>query len=98
MNWYLIGLAAGLAAPTFFMWCAIHEVSHFLVADWLIGVKSAVFKLYPNKSEVTGRWRWASVRFKLERVPKAFEQALYSLAPRVPDFQRHPPASRVRRA
>ena len=76
-------IAAALVLPTFFAWAAIHEFSHYVVARWRVGVKSAKFRLYPHKRR--GRFMWASITYWPERNSTPYDEALICIAPRFPD-------------
>lgn len=86
INWWLVLFAVGLAIPTFFLWCLIHEGMHYLLANWAVGVKEVTrLKLWPHISPISGRFHFASIRFKLEKVMKPWHVPCYALAPRYPD-------------
>lgn len=76
-------LTAVLVIPCYLLWCAIHEVSHYVAAKYLVGGHSPQFKLYPHKFK--GHFFFASVRYTrtLFNVPSA-NNFLVSMAPRLP--------------
>lgn len=75
-----------LIIPCFFLWSAIHELSHLVVAklqrDYVVRPS---FKLYPHIDEVSQEFRWASISWEYPRDPKLSgkEFAAIMLAPRV---------------
>ena len=67
---------------SFFVWAAVHELSHAVVARWKLGARDFQFKLYPHWT-VEGRFVFASVHWIPER--NGLEVGVL-LAPRVPDL------------
>ena len=80
-NLILDAVAIVLAYP---VWSAIHEESHILVADQVIGVNSVRRELYPQISD--NRLYWAKYHFNYDRKPTIHEIGLLSIAPRGPDL------------
>lgn len=72
--------------PSFFLWSAIHECSHYFVASRFRKVVGVEFKLYPHIDPQAG-FRWAAIRWLYLGVPPlSGEQALIFIAPRFPDL------------
>lgn len=71
-------------AASFYGWCYIHEMSHILMAKKRVGLKWYRLKLYPHK--YNGSWRWAACEYMPEKPPTPVDEALISLAPRIPDL------------
>lgn len=77
-------LYASMVIATFFAWAYIHEKAHIVAANETVGVVSSQMKLYPHFYK--GDFRWASVMYYMKRMPTDKEQAIISLAPRIPDL------------
>jgi hypothetical protein len=80
-------VAALLAGPAFFVWSAVHELSHYVAARCLRRLSSASFKLYPHMQD--GHFVFASVSWTYDSYDQTLspaEDALVSIAPRVPDL------------
>jgi hypothetical protein len=75
-----------IAIVSYFIWSYIHEMSHVLAAKCTVGVTDYEIKIFPNKHPVTREWRWASYQCWFKREPTPDEQAIISLAPRIPNF------------
>ena len=79
-------IAIVLVVPAFFLWSAIHELSHYLMARAFRRVTWVSFKIYPHTHQITG-FRWASVVWNYEGPDiTSREQAAISSAPRIPDL------------
>lgn len=76
MIYVLLGLAF---IPSFFLWTAIHEVSHWLTARKLVNAKLIKMKLIPSYD--LGHFTWAYVRYRAESEPTNEQSARISLAP-----------------
>jgi hypothetical protein len=76
-------LGALALVGSFFTWCYIHEKAHVLMVKYLVGLQWAEIKPYPHVDKVAG-FRWAGCRYLPERNPTPTENALISLAPRLP--------------
>lgn len=73
-----------LAVASYFAWSYFHEKAHLIGVDKTVGLVKYEMKLYPHKGEYG--FRWASVRYWTKREPTDKEQAIISLAPRIPDL------------
>lgn len=84
MDWLPWLVAALAAVPAFFLWSAVHELSHYLAARVFRKVVSVDFKLYPHVDPIAG-FRWAAVWWEYEG-PEILpvEDAAISVAPRIP--------------
>lgn len=71
------------SVASFFLWSYIHELSHVIAAKKTVGLEWYKMKLYPHRGK-GGDWNWASVTYMPKREPTPKEQAIISLAPRVP--------------
>lgn len=81
-------VAALLIVPSFFVWSAVHELSHYVAARCLRKISSASFKLYPHVEE-DGHFAFASVSWKYASYDQTLspaEDAAVSVAPRVPNL------------
>lgn len=76
-------LGALILVSSFFTWAYIHEKSHILMAKYLVGLEWYKIKVYPHIDKVAG-FRWAACRYLPKRNPTPTEDALISLAPRLP--------------
>lgn len=75
-------VCAGLSPALFFVWAAIHEFSHLLMAKALVGSRLISLKLWPHWFK--GTFYFASIRHDFERSPTAEQEAAIHLAPRIP--------------
>jgi tetrahydromethanopterin S-methyltransferase subunit E len=78
-------IAVLLALPAFFMWSALHELSHYLMARRYRTITEASFRLYPH---VEGsNFVFASVLWEHDGAPfTPAEDAAISFAPRILDL------------
>lgn len=83
MNVLAVTLVSILLVPiVFFLWSAIHEVSHWIAVKVTVPIKDTKFYLYPHKSS-SGLFYWARVSWTYtgRRLTKK-ERAWVSFAPR----------------
>ena len=73
-----------LCIVTFFLWAAIHELSHLFAAKKLADALLIRMRLYPHMYKDTLRFASVSWRPRKEYSDKA--AAMISLAPRIPDL------------
>lgn len=81
LEWLVV---AACAPASFFVWAAVHELSHYVVLRSFVKVESAKFRLYPHRAR-NGRLVWASVEWRAE-APTARQMSWVSMAPRLPDL------------
>ena len=73
-------------AVTYLGWTAIHELSHLLMAQLLVGVEKILsFKIWPHKDSVHG-WRWGGVSFTHSEEITDSQQVAIKMAPRIPEL------------
>ncbi len=78
-------IALLLVIPCFFLWSAIHEFSHYLVARSLRKITEIKFKIYPHEDPNFG-FVWASFSWNFEGAPLTDKElAMVSVAPRFMD-------------
>lgn len=68
---------------SYFAWSYIHEMSHILMAKYLVGLEWYKIKVYPHVDKRLG-FVWASTRYMPKRKIESTERALISLTPRLP--------------
>lgn len=75
-------LAAILTAiPAYFIWTALHELSHYFVAGRFRQLSNVKFKLYPHKDPGQD-FVWASVEYTTSGMLSPIETTAVMLAPR----------------
>lgn len=79
LEYWPIGL---FAVVSYFIWTAIHELSHFFMAKKVLdGVKLRSLKLWPHFYE--GSFRFGGVSYTYSDTVSPDDQAMISLAPRI---------------
>jgi hypothetical protein len=79
-------LAAVLTAiPAYFIWTALHELAHYLMASRFRETSNVKFKLYPHKDPGQD-FVWASVEYTLTSALSPIETTAVMLAPRILGF------------
>ena len=73
-----------LAIASYFGWSYIHEMAHIIAAKKTVGLAKYELKIFPHIDPTAG-FRWAACKYWYEQKPTAGNQALISLAPRIPD-------------
>ncbi len=81
MSFLLAVLCTTLA---FFVWIVIHELSHLLMAKWLLNVKLVKFSVIPSKD--LGHWTFGYVKYDHPEdvTPTDWQDFCISWAPRIP--------------
>ena len=80
-----IVLSVVALVATFFLWAALHELTHYIVLKKYRPEATASFKLYPHREY--GRFFWARVAWEFDGEDiNAYELAWVSIAPRFPDL------------
>ena len=80
-----------LFVPVYFVWTAVHELSHFFMAKWLVNASLVKIRLWPHfrdDSEGDGLWRrlrWGSIRWETKLAISHEAFAIISFAPPRPE-------------
>ena len=62
-------------------WAFLHEMSHVLVAKWVVGITDYSIVLYPHKHD--GKWYWARSSYVFSQEPTVEQRACVFFAPRL---------------